>query len=816
MNKTKLILALAALMLCGQASADDARQYHIPAQSLNNALLKFSADSGVEILFAADKLRGFNSGGLDGNATPAQALSKLLQGSGMTYRFVDAKTVTVEAPPSNFRKTANTEENPEPQSSSSDTTLPKVTVEADTETDPYDPVDTNHPYNKSYSVTNAITAAKTDTPTFDTPVSVQVIPKALIQDQQAIGLENVLKNVSGISKNWGFGADANENIYIRGFANGINSIGNIYRDGVLTPNMPISLANTERVEVLKGPSAMLFGRAQPGGLVNIVTKRPRTDAYYSLQQQFGSYDTYRTLLDATNKITEDGTLAYRVNYEHLESGSFRNNMFNDRDLIAPSLTWKITNDTQLDFDFIYQNNESISDSGIPYDLQLSGVIPGKIPFSFTGNEPTDYNNKESFQQGVTLTHRFNDDWKVRAKFSALVQDSATAQTFILDPTDNNGTLGRGFLKTSDEFDNKFGTIDVTGRFDTGPVEHHVLLGADYYNSTNKNRFSPFRADVPTIIIFDPKYGFNAFLNDPLGAPNIEHNEWYGLYVQDQLSWNDTLHLMLGGRFDNATFNNSFGDKTDDDYFSPRIGLMYHPTAWLGAYVNYVKGFNAFNSGTPIDGSSFDPEQSKEMEFGLKGEWLDGKLKANLAFFELTKSNLKSPLPAPLNNSFATIGKARSQGIEFDVQGQLTEDWNLIATYTYLDTKVLEGLKGDFTGVGAAGNRLENIPRNTASVWTAYDFSRLALGGLSAGAGVYLVDSRQGNVNNSYTIPGYTRVDAMVKYQRKFGPTNLTVQFNIENLLDKKYIASSNGFSEFIHQTMPSTPRTFLGSIRIEY
>jgi iron complex outermembrane receptor protein len=769
-------------------------QFDMPSSDLASALNRFAEKTGMELSYPAAMTAGAKSKPLKGSYNAQDGLTELLRGSGLAYHLTGDNGVTlqkvVDAKPK------------------SDTLMLKpMTVSSKRNTEP-----------QGYSVTNATTGTKTDTPLFDTPISVQVVPKAVIDDQQAIGLENVLKNVSGVAKNWGFGTDADENMYIRGFTGGNNN--NVYRDGVLTPNTPISLANAERVEVLKGPSAMLYGRAQPGGLVNVVTKRPKTEAYYSLQQQFGSYDTYRTLLDATNKITQDGSLAYRLNYEHLDNNSFRNNHPTTRDFVAPSLTWNITDKTQLDLDFMYQNVKAVVDSGIPYDLQLSGAIPGKIPISFSGNEPSDYSNKESYTGGATLTHEFNKDWKVRAKFSTFAQASATAQTTSNGNADLLGNLYRGYNKTSDDFNNQYGTVDITGHFATGPLKHAVLLGSDYYHSKNRN-LSAYSGDVPTINVFNPQYGFNGLSNLPLGNQYDNTNEWYGIYAQDQISLWDQWHLLMGGRFDNAMAS-SYDDQghaidhTDDNNFSPRIGLLYQPISWLGVYVNYVSGFNAFNSGQPLSGSSFAPEKSKEMEFGLKGEWLDGRLHSTLAFFELTKTNIKSQLPAPYTNYYATTGEARSQGIEFDLQGQLTDDWNVIGTYTYIDAMVISGNDSPYSGVGKAGNRLENIPRDAASLWSTYDFSRFGATGFSAGAGVYLVGNRTGNVNNSFDIPGYARVDSMLKYRHRVGPSNVTVQFNIENLLNKEYMAASNGYGDFIHQTMPGAPRTFLGSVKVEF
>ncbi len=798
-----LTLALTGLLLSAPIQAEPTEAstitFNIPQQKLIPALTKFAEQTGVQLLYSAELAERLSAHAVNGRYTTQQALAVLLAGSGINYKYVDKNIITLEAQ----------KKVPEQLNKADPATLKAVTVKGNRNAE-----------SQSYSVSNATTSTKTDTPIFNTPISVQVVPKAVIDDQQAIGLENVLKNVSGVAKNWGFGADANENMYIRGFANGTSTQGNIYRDGVLTPNTPISMANAERVEVLKGPSAMLYGRAQPGGLVNIVTKRPKTNAYYSLQQQFGSYDTYRTLLDATNKITKDGSLAYRVNYEHLDAGSFRDNHPTTRDFLAPSLTWKITDKTQLDLDFMYQNNKAIADSGIPYGLQLSGVIPGKIPLNFSRNEPTDYANKESYTGGVTLTHEFDKDWKVRAKFSTHTQVAATAQTSSNVNADLLGNLRRNFVKTSDDFDNQYGTVDITGHFATGPLKHAVLIGSDYYYSKNRN-LNAFQGGAPTINVFNPQYGFTGF-NIPLGNQNDTTNEWYGIYAQDQVSLWDRWHLLMGGRFDNAMSSNLNAqgvstNHTNTDNFSPRIGLLYQPISWLGAYVNYVNGFNAFNSGQPLNGSSFEPERSKEMEFGLKGEWLDGKLRSTLAFFELTKTNVKSPLPAPNNNFFATIGAARSSGIEFDLQGQLTDYWNVIGTYTYMDALVVSGSNDPNSGVGASGNRLENIPRNAASLWSTYDFSKFGAKGFSAGVGVYLTDKRAANSANSFYLPGYGRVDSMLKYQHRVGPSNVTVQFNIENLLDKDYYASNNGAGNFvIQQTMPGAPRTYMGSVKVEF
>lgn len=781
-----------------QEASAEAAHYSIPPGSLEQSLNRFASQAGIAISMDADKIKNLTASRLEGNYSVETGLTALLKHSGFTFERNKSGYVLVQKNTSQKSGNAATQ------------ILPEIRITSTSE-------------NMSYNHPNAATATKTNASVFDTPVTVQVVSKTVMNDQQAIDLGSVMQNVSGVSQGFNFGVNTNETFQIRGFEND-----SIFRDGVLTPNNnAISLANAQRVEVLKGPAGMLFGRTQPGGLVNVVTKRPQREAYHSLQQQFGSYGTYRTLLDTAGALNKDGTLLYRVNYEHLDSNSFRNFVFDKRDFIAPSLTWHITQDTQLDLDFMYQNRKSTTDSGIPYDLQRSGVIPGKISRSFRGNEPTDFNNSEFYEGDATLTHRINEDWKLRGRFSIINSDIATAQTSSNGNTNLIGDLDRGFLRTADNFESKFGTVDLTGRLTTGPLQHTLLLGADYYHSTNANRFSPYRSDadgVPTINVFNPVYGFTGFLNDPLGPANKTKNEWVGVYLQDQIALWDKWQLLLGSRFDHAEFgvsDSSSNSGKQVNEFSPRAALLYRPLSWLGIYANYAHTFNAVNRGTTVSGDLPDPEKSREYEVGLKGEWMDGKLFANLAFFDLTKSNVQTPLPTPFVNKVAITGEQRSRGIELDLRGQLTDYWNIIATYAYTHTEVtkdsapLDTVIGS-SGAGNTGNRFTNVPRNSGSIWTTYDFSGIGVRGFSAGAGVFAASKRTGNIDNSFNMPGYARVDMMLKYQRKIGPSNVIAQFNIRNLLDKEYIVSSNGFASFIHQTLPGAPRTFLGSVMVQF
>ncbi len=327
-NLAILKIALFALVLSGNAYAGDAtRHYKIPAQSLNNALMRFAADSNLELVFTADKVRGLTTNSLDGTMTAGQALTRLLQGSGMTYRFINAHSVTLEQQPGNFRKTGNGEDKPQPQSNKetgSETTLEKVTVEADADNPYDDPTWQTDPYNTDYVLPKATAGTKTNTPIMETPLNVQVISKQVLKDQQVISLDKALRNVSGVTTTKG--SNGEDIMVLRGF-----KTETILRNGFRLDQSPFisfngngqQFANIESIEVLKGPAAILYGRVEPGGMVNVVTKQPLATPYYSLQQQFGSYDLYRTSVDATGPLTKDDTLLYRVNASFESKNSFR-------------------------------------------------------------------------------------------------------------------------------------------------------------------------------------------------------------------------------------------------------------------------------------------------------------------------------------------------------------------------------------------------------------------------------------------------------------------------------------------------------------
>lgn len=776
------------------ASSQQATQrFNIPAQPLTDAINAFISSSDWQVGFPAGIVKDARSNAVIGNYTPQQALEKMLLGTGLSYRFTGGSSVALE------KKTSS-----EPQSA---TTMPTVTVVGQTT------IADNDPQNPYYNRVSASSATKTDTPIMDTPLSIQVVPKAVIDDQQAIRVGDALRNVSGY-----FDARGEEYVYDTAYLRGFATDSRQYIDGMRDLPQSHSLAMMERVEVLKGPAGALYGRMEPGGLINYVTKRPLEKPNYSLQQQFGSFDLYRTLADATGPLNQDGSLLYRVNMEYLSSNSFIDVVNKERGFIAPSLTWKISPRTQLDLDFRYHDVNGPTTFGVP----AVGNRPANLPISrFIGERATDNGDSSLLHGGLSLTHAFSDDWKLNARVAYNYEHQFSAGTFIdrLDEATGDAAL---FYSDYDFFEDSIqGIINLTGKFQTYGLEHTLTLGSDLYQTDGRTTSSYFLCDAcgtsfpSPINIFQPitydRPGINLTAETP-SPLSTSRTSWWGFYLQDQVTLFDDWHLLFGTRYDQAHSSSDFADPTDDGEFSPRVGLLYRPLNWLSLYANYVKAMNAANTSRLVPGQQRRPEMSEGWEAGVKGEWWDGKLNASVTYYELTKKNTShsSADAALAAQGFSVlVGEGRSQGIELDISGRITDYWSLIGSYSFTNTLFTK----DVTEI--QGNQFANVPEQAASLWSKYDFGGLGMSGLWTGAGVYLVGERQGDRANSFQLPGYARVDAALGYAFKAGPSKVSLQFNVDNLLDKRYYSSSTWETRSFG-SQPGTPRAFLGSVRVEF
>lgn len=796
------------------AGAESQHQFDIPAQPLSTALQSFANQSGAPMLYTADSTAGKLSPGLSGTYSNSEAVARLVADSGLIHTVAADGTVTLKpAPASNA------------SGESSDTTLPKVTVEADAG---YDPSWERDPRNTDYNRTHAATATKTDAPIMETPYSVSVIPHQVLNDKQAIRLEDALNSVAGVQASWTNGGTSD--VFItRGFSNT-----NLYRDGFLMPDAlsggtgRLQMANLERVEVLKGPGSVLYGRNEPGGVINLVTKRPQVTPYHSIQQQFGSYDLYRTTVDSTGAITDDDQLLYRVNLAYENAGSFTDFKKTDDFFIAPSFTWNISDKTQANLDFQYTHYDNRTGAGIP----PMGNRPAPVPINTMVGDPL--NNQDvadKFYVGANWSHAFNDNWKLTHRFGTQFYDQVTDFTFFFGKADANGNLvnikgafenpdgNRGFNNGIVHQQNYYNTLNLTGKFNTAMLEHSTLWGFDYLVIDFQSKSATCCAAYPegaNFNIFNPTYqtSVNPLAHTYTANPSF-NQEWYGLYWQDQIKFPFNVYGNVGVRYDNATSTRYNPDssiaKSEDDHVSPRGGLLWRPIKWLSLYGNYSENFGVSNNmfSSPLQ-QNLPPQIANQWELGAKTEFFDGRLTASFAYFDLAKTNLAVAHPT-IPNLQIPSGKQESRGYEFEVAGEILPGWRAVAAYTILDyASIVVGYNG---GVNDdTGHRMYNTPRHYGSFWNSYEFQNAALRGLKVGGGIVGASQAQGTNANDFQLPGYVTMNLMASYGMNVGKSKVTLQLNANNLLDKTYYSGTNtgsmiGFGQ---------PRTFMGSVKVEF
>ncbi len=661
-----------------------------------------------------------------------------------------------------------------------------------------------------------------------------------MEDQKSTRVIDALENVSGVRAQNSLGTG--NNFIIRGFENQ-----NIYRNGLRANNsfrQEYDTANLQSVEVLKGP-AQLYGRIEPGGLVNLTTKKPLDIPYYSLEQRFGSYDLYRTEWDATGPLNKDKTLLYRFTGSYQNNNSFRDFISNDRMMFSPSITWRPTEATDATLELQVNNQDYISDVGIP----IIGNLPAPIPISRSLGDPnTPKSNLNQVFLNTILNHRFNDDWAIHNRFLASFDhgdDTFINPTPAFDPASAlnpmTGIMQRNAYGQEHDGENYATNLDLTGKFNLGISKHDVLLGFDFYRSTQTyggkgfwNTINPALA----INIYDPtpSYGIPQSTFDTIFLssqnPSRDHNafldQWEGVYFQDQITLWDKLHIMGGGRYDwtetargrGANYSQAKAQvdnvARNDEGFSPRVGILYQPIKELSVYGNWTTSFGA-NNGISATGGTFEPQIGEQFEAGIKTSLFDERFLSTLAYYHLTKDNLLMPdLSTADPSDRIAIGQQRSQGIELDMTGQITDALSVIGSYAYTDARITK----DNTGL--QGMRMSNVPEHAGSLWVKYDFrGHKALNGFSVGLGTVAAGQREGNFayyGSPFQLSGYMRLDAFAAYKWNIKKTKVTAQFNLRNLLDKQYYASTDPDANVAPAlgVAPGTPLMAIGSLKVEF
>jgi iron complex outermembrane recepter protein len=659
--------------------------------------------------------------------------------------------------------------------------------------------------NNDYFVPDVSSATRSNTPILDTPQSVQVVPQEVLQDQQITRLDEAVRNVSGVTFG---GTDLGRNLQfsIRGFdeapilRNGFRQFG---------ADVVTETANLERVEVLKEPASVLYGEIEPGGLINLVTKKPTTEPVYQFETQFGNRNFISPSLDISGPLTEDGDLLYRLNALYRSSDDIQDVEQNiERFYISPVVTWQIGDRTNLNFELEYLNEDRPPSFGLP----AIGDEIANVPLDRITNEPDDVGEEEYISAGYDLEHRFNDQWKLRNAFRFTQQNALLETAFPFEIDEETVTVTRFWAVQPQEGESYSLQTSTEGKFATGKIDHEVLFGLDL-NLTEDNFNDLIRLDQETPLeldLFNPVYGTSPrpdFDTLPLISDRETETRRLGIFAQDQISFTDNFFLLGGLRYDTVkqivTDNLEQTEVSNtNDALIPRVGVVYKPLKPVSLYASYSQSF-APNPETTVDGEALDPESGEGWEIGVKSELLKGKLFTTLAYFNITKQNVATEDPNdPF--SFVATGEQQSQGIELDVTGEILPGWKVIASYAYIDAEVTED------NLIEVGNRLNNAPENSASFWTTYEIPRGDLQGLGLGVGFNFVGERQGDLDNSFKLDSYFLTNTAVFYERN----NWRAALNFKNLFDVDYIAGASPVRERGNDR--GEPFTVIGSLSFEF
>lgn len=675
---------------------------------------------------------------------------------------------------------------------------------------------------KGYRTTTASIGTWTDTPLMDTPFSVQIVPQQVLRDQQAVRLQEALRNVPGVRR-IAQNANLNDEFLLRGF--GSNTT---YRDGVRENARGHSdLANIERVEVLKGPGSILYGRAEPGGIINMVTKKPQAEQRTEVQQQAGSWDSYRTTIDTMGTFTADKSLLYRVNVAYEDADSFRDWEDSNRFFIAPTAQWYVSDQTEVLFELTYLNDHA---TPIPRLPELyGGQDVGRIaPVSRSTNlgDPLAKHDVDGVLAGINWSHQFDDEWTLRHRMTYQSEKINSYNIYITSPADpdyiDETIFMRGLQDVRRETKDYFTSLYLTGKLATGSIGHTVVFGADYYKQDDDiNRLLEIQEGDPLLFIdiYDPQRLPGRPFIDPATNRTIPlDTNWYGIYAQDQIELPFNVFALVGFRYDQAETDysiNQFGQQTfaaaaDDDEVSSRYGLLWRPREELSIYGSYTENFGNPNFADETLGV-LPPELGEQWEAGIKTE--TGLFSASLAWFELTKNNI-----AGEDDEGDTIifGEAEARGIELELIGEVLPGLRVIGGYAYMPfAEITKDSKLEFddlgnpvgAGPGLEGSRLWAVPRHQGSLWGTYEFQRGNLDGLQIGAGVFAAGKVYNDIENTIVLPSYETISLMASYRFNVGRTPLTAQLNVDNAFDEHYYNYGAQFG---------APRSFKAAISVEF
>ncbi|XAH21449.1 TonB-dependent siderophore receptor [Xylophilus sp. GW821-FHT01B05] len=753
-----LALAIALAIGCPALHAQSANALlgapvplNIAAQPLGQALNDWARQTRIELIVPPALVAGKAAPAVVGSLTPRQALDRLLAGSGLVAA-ADGPAMVVRAAPAG-----------------AESALPAVVVTASAERETG-----TSPVN-GYVARRSTAGTKTDSSILEIPQSLSVIGRTEMEARGALDLMDVVSQTPGVSVA-PYGPDNRgwEYISLRGFPGNTSS----YRDGLPQTQFGVIYRMTEpygleRVEILRGPSSVLYGQGDAGGVINRVSKAPGPEATREVEVQYGNFNRKQLAVDVGGAVGEGSDLSFRLVGVALDSQdqdrySNGDRIKRTRAYLAPSLRWQPNAGTSLTLFGEFLNDESGED---PYYAIFTGP-DGLVRHVKYGDPSFSSFKQNQYSMGYRFEHALNDTWTLRQnarytditmKRNALWADSLQA---------DGHTLSRMTRSWDDALTQ--GSIDtqLQGTLRTAAAEHKLLFGVDW-NRLDGTALR-FRGTGPDLDLLNPVYGMAVATPTTPLANFTQTMDQIGLYAQDQIRFGERWIATLGGRQDHvrSTIDNRLSTRTTqtDNAFSGRVGLNYLLGNGWAPYVSYATSFLP-TSGVDADNNPFKPSRGKQAEIGIKYQPEDGKSLFTAALFDLTKTNVVTY--DNITSDARQIGKQRSRGLELEAKTRLTNRLNATASLTLMDLKVLQS--ADATEV----NKIPaTVPRQMASVWLDYAVG----GGFGMGAGASYVGPRQNDEANTSVEGGFTLLNAVLRYDQ--GPWRFAL--NATNLLNKKY------------------------------
>ena len=737
-----------------------------PGKPLPQALSDFSRVTGFSVVYTVE-LPDQQAPALNGRLSAEQALQRLLGNSGYSFRRIDARTLTLEP-------------------------LPRDDGALN--------LDTTNVSSQRYGVgsyrqpeTSSIMRGSASS--MEIPHAIAVVPEQVLKDQTPRNLDDALYNVSGITQGNNFGGTS-DTVMKRGF--GDNRDGSIMRDGMPIVQGRSLNATTERVEVLKGPASLLYGIQDPGGVINVASKRPQLQSYNAINLRGSTYGEGKNGsgggLDSTGAIGDSG-LAYRLVLDHEDEDYWRNFGTHRESLVAPSLAWYGEN-TQVQLAYEHREFLYPFDRGTAIDPNTNH--PLSIPRDRRLDEPFNDMEGRSDLYRLEIDHQFSDDWKAHLGYSFNRETYDASQVRVTGVNAARGTLTRSIDGTHGAIStDRFATLSFDGKVDIAGFRNDLLFGID------SEYRKVYRSDLirqtsrSTFSYVNPVYGrevegTTVRASDSAQTDKLRNDS---LFFQDSLHLDDHWILVAGARWQTydqyAGRGRPFKANTDnnDQAWTPHAGVVYQVDDTLSFYGSYSESFKPNSSIAPLTGglvldSAIAPEEGKSWEIGAKLD-LPDSLSATVALFDITKRNvLVSTLASNGDTVYSAAGEVKSRGVEVDVSGQLSERWSLIGSYAFTDAQVTQD--PDYKG-----NRLQNVAKHSGSLSAVYDFGTVFGGDrLRVGAGARYVGERAGDAPNSFDLPAYTVADAFASYETRLDEHKVRFQLNVKNLFDSTYYTSA--------------------------